>query len=205
MLEESLDVSDWTRFHADKKHPFWWGILGLIAIEVTVVVGFLVSFFYLWIVNVAEDRMGWPPSGTELPPLLYPSINTILLIICSVSMYYGGIVVQRGQNWRFVWAAVVCCGAGAVTAWLRWLQFYELPFSWKENAFASFVWVLTGFHLMHVTSAVLGTAVIGWFAAKGFYTEQRRIAVQVDTMYWYFVTGIWIPIYVVLYWTPKWA
>ena len=205
MHDEPLDVSGWTRFHADEKHPFWWGILGLIAIETTVVAAFLVSFFYLWLVNVAEDRMGWPPRGTALPPLLYPSINTGLLVICSLAMYYGGIVMQKGQNWRFVWSVVVCCGAGAVVMWLRWLQLYQLPFSWKENAYASFVWALTGFHFMHVTSAVLGTAVIGWFAAKGFYTEQRRIGVQVDTMYWYFVSGTWIPIYIVLYWTPSWA
>lgn len=205
MHSEPLDVSGWTRFHADEKHPFWWGILGLIAIETTVVAAFLVSFFYLWMVNVAEDRMGWPPGGTPLPRLLYPSINTGLLIICSVAMYYGGIVMQKGQNWRFVWAVVVCCGAGAVVMWLRWLQLHQLPFSWKENAYASFVWALTVFHFMHVTSAVLGTAVIGWFAAKGFYTEQRRIGVQVDTMYWYFVSGIWIPIYIVLYWTLHWT
>lgn len=202
---EPLDVSEWTRLHADEKHPFWWGILGLIAIEVTVVTAFLVSYFYLWIVNVAGGRMAWPPGGTEPPPLLYPSIDTGLLIVCSIAMYYGGIVTARGQNWRFVGMVVICCGAGALVMWLRWLQFGELPFSWKENAYASFVWALSGFHLLHVTSAVLGTAVIGWFAAKGFYTEQRRIGVQVDTMYWYFVSGIWIPIYVVLYWTPKWG
>lgn len=203
MKKDPVDVTGWTRYHADQRHPFWWGILGLIAIEVTVIATFLASFFYLWIVNVAEGRMGWPPGGTELPPLLYPSINTALLIVCSLAMYYGGIVMQKGQNWRFFWSVVVCCVAGAIVMVLRWLQFLELPFLWNENTYASFVWVLTGFHLMHVISAVLGTAVIGWLAAKGYYTEQRRIGVQVDTMYWYFVSGIWIPIYFVLYWTPR--
>ncbi|MBW3599640.1 MAG: cytochrome c oxidase subunit 3, partial [Planctomycetes bacterium] len=205
MHRESIDVSTWPRFHADQKHPFWWGILGLIAIETMVVAAFLVSFFYLWIVNVAEDRMGWPPPGTEPPPLLYPSINTGLLIVCAVSMWYSGVTMERRQFWRFVWTFIVCCAAGGAVMWLRWLQFFKLPFSWKENAYASFVWTLTGFHLMHVTSAVLGTALVGWFGAKALRSEKRRLAVQVDTMYWYFVSGIWIPIYVVLYWTPKWA
>lgn len=204
MPSEPVDVSTWTRFHADKKHPFWWGILCLIVIETMVVLGFLVSFFYLWIVNVAEGRMGWPPGGV-VPPVLYPGINTGLLIICSLAMYYGGIAMERDRNWTFVWTVVVCCAAGSLVAWLRWLQLLELPFAWKDNAYAALVWTLTGFHLMHVTSAVLGTAVIGWFAAKGFYTDQRRLGVQVDTIYWYFVSGIWIPIYIVLYWIPRWA
>lgn len=205
MNVEPVDVSGWTRFHADRKHPFWWGILGLIVIEVTVIAIFLASFFYLWIVNVAEDRMGWPPAGTEPPPVLYPSINTALLIICSIAMYYGGAVMQKGRHWRFFWSTVVCCAAGGAVAFLRWRQFDLLPFDWRENTYASFVWVLTGFHLMHVVSAVLGTAVIAWFAAKGYYTEQRRLGVQVDTIYWYFVSAIWIPIYCVLYWAPRWT
>ena len=202
---EPIDVTDWTRLHSDKKDPFWWGILGLIAIEMTVVAGFVVSFFYLWIVSLAENRLGWTPDRAELPPLLYPSLNTVLLIICSISMYYGGVVMEKGQNWRFVWSVVVCCGAGAAALWFRWLQFEQLPVSWDVNAYAGFVWVLTGFHFMHAASAILGTAVIGWFAAKGFYTQQRRLAVQVDTMYWYFVSAAWVLIYVVIYWAPRLA
>ena len=204
MTSEPVDVSTWTRLHADKKHPFWWGILCLIVIETTVVFGFLLSFFYLWIVNLAEGRVGWPP-GDAAPPALYPGINTGLLIICSLAMWYGGIAMERDRNWHFVWTVVVCCVAGGLVAWFRWLQFEALPFAWTDTAYAALVWTLAGFHLMHVTSAVLGTAVIGWFAAKGFYTEQRRLGVQVDTIYWYFVSAIWVPIYTVLYWIPRWA
>lgn len=205
MKIEPVDVTGWTRLHADKKHPFWWGIYGLIAIEVTVIAIFLASFFYLWVVNLSEDRMGWPPAGTGEAPILYPSINVGLMIICSIAMWYGGIVMQKNQSWRFFWSAVVTCVAGGLAGFLRWRQFQLLPFDWKENTYASFVWTLSGFHMMHIVSAVLGTGVIGWFAAKGFYTEQRRLGVQVDTIYWYFVSGIWIPIYIVLYWTPRWG
>lgn len=204
MNSAPVDVSEWTRFHADRKHPLWWGIWGLIAIELTVMVTFLASFFYLWIVNVASGE-GWPPPGTELPPVLYPTLSTVLLIVCAASMYYGGNVMAKGQNIRFAWSVVVCSIAGGLVTLLRWLQFDKLPFAWDTNVYASFVWTLTGFHLMHVISAVLGTIVIGWLAAKGYYTEQRRLGIQVDTLYWYFVSFIWIPIYIVLYWTPHWG
>lgn len=199
-----VDVSGWIRFHSDRNHPFWWGILGLIAIEVTVIATFLTGFFYLWIVNVKERGTGWPPGGTDPLPLVYPTIDVLLLVLCSVGMYYGGIGVQRGRNRVFVWWVVVTCIASLLVAFLRFLQFKELGFTWRKNTYASFVWVLTGFHLFHVVSALLGTAVIGWLAAKGYYTEQRRLGVQVDTIYWYFVSAIWVPIYVVLYWAPRW-
>jgi heme/copper-type cytochrome/quinol oxidase subunit 3 len=170
----------------------------------TVVACFIVGYFYLWIVNVAEDRTGWPPRGTGLPPVLYPGLNIGLLAICALSMYYGGIVMEKGRGIAFAWTVVVCCVAAAVLLWLRWLQFEALPFALGDNAYASFVWLMSGFHFLHVLSALLGTAAIGWLAVKGYFTARRRIAVQVDTMYWYFVALAWVPMYVVLYWLPRW-
>lgn len=198
-----IDVSKWPREHADHRHTFWWGILLLIVVEATVVAAFVTSYFYLWTMNVAEKSGGWPPAGTELPPLVYPSINTVLLILCSISMWWGGVVMERGQARKFFWLVVFCSIAGIVVLYLRWLQFLALPFDWKLNSYASFVWTLTGFHFVHLSSAVLGTIVIGWFAYKGYYTKERMLGVQVDTMYWYFVTIAWVPIYLVLYWTPR--
>lgn len=199
-----LDVSRWSRHPSDHRNPFWWGILGLIAIEMTVVACLIVGFFYLWIVNAAEDRMGWPPRGTALPPALYPGIDLGLLAVCALSMYYGGVVMKQGRGKDFAWTAAVCCAASAALLGLRWLQFQALPFSPGENAYASYVWLLTGFHFLHVLSALLGTAAIGWLAVKGYFTPERHIAVQVDTLYWYFVALAWAPMYLVLYGLPRW-
>lgn len=200
---QPIDVSKWTRHHVDDKHPMWWGILGLIAVEVTVVVAFLVSYFYLWLVNLSLDRMGWPPKGTELPPLTYPSINMALLLVCGWSMWYGGIVMQKGQSKKFAALTFLCCAISVVILVLRYLQFLEFDFDWTTHAFGSFVWALTAFHFVHVTSAALGTAVIGFLAWQGYYTQQRWLGVQVDTLYWYFVVATWAPIYFVLYWAPR--
>ena len=32
----------------------------------------------------------------------------------------------------------------------------------------------------------------------------RHVAVDGNALYWYFVVGIWVPLYVVLYWAPRW-
>lgn len=199
---EALDVKDWPRAYNDHRHPFWWGIMGLIVIEATVVATFLASFFYLWIINTAEHKSGWPPSELSSPPLLYPTINTALLIFCGWTMYYGGIVMRRGKPMAFFWTVFFCCLSAAVVLYLRWLQMLSFPFQWDEHAYASFFWLLTGFHFLHVLSAFIGTAIIGWFAYIGFYTRESHLAVQVDTLYWYFVVGGWLPMYVVMYLIP---
>lgn len=202
MSEKPIDVSQWSRLHYDHKHPFWWGIIGLILVECTVVATFLASYFYLWIVNT--DRGGWPPEGMSRPDLLYPTINTVLLLGCAYFMYYAGIVTEKERGRKLFWACNACCLLALLVLGLRWLQFQALPYKWNEHVYASFIWVISGFHFLHVASALLGTAVIGWFGKEGYYTYERRLGVQVDTLYWYFVVAAWIPMYVTLYLVERW-
>lgn len=204
MSESVIYTSSWSRTVHDDRHPFWWGIMILILIEMIVVIGFLSSFFYLWISHL-DSPTSWLIVDPWETSLFYPSINTFLLFLCAASMYYGGVVMDQDKEWHFFWSTVFCCIVGGLALYLRWLQFSRLPFKWNDHAYASFVWTLTGFHFLHLTSAVLGTAVIGLFAARGYYSKDRQLGVKVDTFYWYFVFLAWIPIYLVLYWVPRWS
>lgn len=199
-----VDVSGWSRLQAGGKHPFWWGMLWLIVIESTIVACFIVSYFYLWIVNAAENRMGWPPAGTSPPPILLPGLYLALLAVGALAMFYGWTAMKRGNDRRFVGAAAASCLAAAGALITMWAQFGEMPFSPGTNAYASFVWVMSGFHFMHVAVVLLATAAIAWLGTKGYFTSQRLIAVQVATMYGCFVSLAWAPMYVVLYWMPRW-
>lgn len=200
-----LDVAAWKRCGTGTSHPLWWGILGLIIIEAMVVLTFLVSYFYLWIVTLEPENRAhrWSPPEGGVPPLLYPSIELGLLAICALTMWWGGVAIKKkrpGLNASFL-TCTVCAGA---VLWLRWLQFEAFSFSWQDGAYASMVWVLSGFHFMHVTAAMLGTAVIGIACYMGYFTEENSIGVDVDTNYWYFVSFAWLPMYVVIYWLPQW-
>jgi cytochrome c oxidase subunit III len=35
------------------------------------------------------------------------------------------------------------------------------------------------------------------------FRQGRRLVVQSNGIYWHFVVAIWIPLYVVLYWSPR--
>jgi heme/copper-type cytochrome/quinol oxidase subunit 3 len=202
-ISAPIDVSSWSRYPNEQVHPMWWGILGLIFVEATVVAIFLVSFFYLWIMNSIESDNIWSLHMDKTVPMTLPTINMGLLLICAWSMWYGGLAMQRGQSMRFVGTVVLCTLCGSIALYLRWLQFSLFPFHWDESAYASFFWVLTSFHFVHLLSAILGTVAIGWLAAKGYYKKWRYIGVQVDTMYWYFVVASWAAMYGSLYMAPR--
>lgn len=199
----TLDISSWKRVHSDAKNPFWWGVVGLILIESTVVATFLASFFYLWLVSLGKVDATWQLPSNAALPLLYPNINLVLLLVCAASMYFGGVVMEEGRGKVFALWSIVCCLAGTAILILRWLYLSELSFDHTESAFSSFLWTLMGFHIFHVLSGVLGTALIGWLAYQGYYTRERFLGVKLDTIYWYYIVIAWLPMYVSIFWAPR--
>lgn len=194
----ALDIGSLPRFNPDRRDPLWWGILGLVVIESTVFMTFIVSYFYL-----RTEEGPWPPAGVEPPPVLYPTINLFLLLGSVAAMWWAGRRAERNDQRGLVLGIGLSVLLACVVLVLRWLQFEALEFRWDEHAYGSMVWTMTGLHFFHVVATVLGTAAIGVLGALGYFGRDRRLAVVVDAMYWYFVALVWAPVYVVLYWMPR--
>lgn len=194
------DASALPRYTPDRRSQMWWGIVGLILIEASVVASFIASYLYLRVVSEV-----WPPPGVAPPDLLLPTLNLVLMLVSAGTMWQASRDLDRGRQGRFVANIAASCLLAAAVLGLRWLQLRGLEYSWADHAYGSVVWTITGFHFVHVISAILGTAVVGVLGHFGYFDRERQIAVVVDTMYWYFVAAVWIPFYVVLYWVPRMA
>ncbi len=196
-IRAAVDAGGLTRF-ANKRHPLWWGVLGAVTIELTVVAALIVSYFYL---GMGAEQ--WPPAEVALLDPLWPSVNLVLLLVSAGIMYWAGRGINRGSR------TILTLGTGAsvllacVVLVLRSVQLAQLDFRWDSHAYGSIVWTISGFHFVHVVSAVVGTAVVTLLSWLGHFTPQRQLGVVVDTLYWYFVAGVWLPLYIVLYWSPR--
>lgn len=193
-----IDVSGVTRFNPDQRAPLWWAVIGLITIEATVVGSFITSYLYL-----AAYAGPWPPAGLEPPPLLWPSANVVLLLASSVTMYWAGKGIRQGNKRQLAVGVSLSVLLAGIVLVLRTLEFIAFDFDWKSHAYGSLVWTLSGFHYVHVVSVVVGSAAVAVLAWRGYFTRERQIGVVVDTMYWYFVSLAWIPLYLTLYWVPR--
>jgi cytochrome c oxidase subunit III len=193
-----LEIGHLSRFQKGPEAPLWWGIVGLILVESSVVSGFIAAYFYLRFVPESAAQ-ALPP-----PELLWPSVNVALLLASCATMWAAGRFLNRDRVRPFVLTVSASVLLAALTLPLRWWQFDRFGFRWDEHAYGSIVWTITGFHFMHVVSAVIGTAVVAVLGRRGFFSARQQIAVVVDTLYWYFVAAVWLPLYVVLYWSPRW-
>ena len=65
------------------------------------------------------------------------------------------------------------------------------------------MWDILFLHTYDVVADLLVTAVLMVIVAIGRDGPKERIGVHVDSVLWYFLVGIWIPMYVVVYWGPR--
>jgi heme/copper-type cytochrome/quinol oxidase subunit 3 len=87
------------------------------------------------------------------------------------------------------------------------LRFYEFPAlktRWDSHAYGSVVWVVLGLHMVHLVASIGENTVLTVYAFLRDIDEKHQLDLAVNSVYWYFVVASWIPIYVVVYFAPRW-
>ena len=179
------------------KSVTWWGMIGLIAIEIVVFSGFIAMYFYLKLYNPS-----WPPQGIDPKPLLLPTINTFILIGSSVSMFIADRGIKQGRQLTLKVGQAIALGLGAVFLVLKFIEYSGYDYDWATHAYGSVTFTMTGFHSAHVISVIMKGVIVLAMGLRGMFTPERHLAVQVNGLYWHFVVVIWIPLYFTMYISP---
>ena len=180
------------------KGPLWWGMIMLILIELTVFGGLMAIYYYLKLYNPE-----FPPPGIDKPELLLPTLNTFVLLGAGLAMYLADKGIKAGDQLRLkLWKSVSLLLAIAFLT-LKYIEYSGYDYDWTTHAYGSIVWTITGFHAAHVISVALNTVVVLAMAFRGMFRSDRRMAVEANSLYFYFVVLIWLPLYFTLYISPR--
>lgn len=194
-----LDASDLTRSAGDHRHPLFWGFLGMIAIEVTVFTSLVVSYFYL---KLGSDG-AWPPHPLPMPELVLPTVNTLILLASSATMHWADTRIQKGDERKLALGITISIVLALVFLGLKAYEYLDhVSYRWDDHAYGSIVWTIIGFHSAHVIALVLKSIIVATLAWRSYFTQEWRLAITVNGIYWHFVVAIWVPLYVVLYLSP---
>src|SRR5581483_2927509 len=85
---------------------------------------------------------------------------------------------------------------------LRFREIATLNFNWDTDAHGTVVWSILFLHTLDVIADLLMTVVLICAIAVNRSGPKQRIGVHVDSVVWYFLVAIWIPLYLVIYWGP---
>jgi cytochrome c oxidase subunit III len=177
----------------------WWGMMGLICVEGTALALAVVAYLYL-----SGHEPAWPPHRL-LPS---PGWGTVFTIILLLSFVPNMLLHRRAEQERRgpvrVWL-VVMSAVGVLLTAIRYFEFKAMHVAWSDSAYGSIVITLLGLHTIHLITDLYDTAVLAVLMFTRHADSGRRfVDVAENAIYWNFVIYVWLPIYVLLYFAPRW-
>ncbi|HZS54710.1 MAG TPA: cytochrome c oxidase subunit 3 [Bryobacteraceae bacterium] len=193
----TLDVSGLKQYEISNQAPLWWGQLMIVFIEGTMFAILIAAYFY------TRLRMDvWPPPGDQYPHLLLPSVALIPLVLSCLGTYWAGDSAKKNDRAGMLGGLGLNLVLAGIALAMRIVEWHSLNFNWMTDIQGSYVWAFLGLHTFDYIGDLVFTAVLFVLIAIGRYGPKQRQGVYVDSVVWYFLVAIWIPIYVVIYWGP---
>jgi heme/copper-type cytochrome/quinol oxidase subunit 3 len=194
----TLDVSGLPPYEISSQSPLFWGQVLMCLIEGSLLCMLIATYFYL--------RLGvdvWPGPGVHLPGLTFSSWALFFLIASCAGSYLASEAAKKNSRSGMLFGMGLNLGFALIFLVLRALEFNSLNFTWASDAHGSIVWTILFLHSYDIVADILVTVVLFIIVASGRYGPRQRIGVHVDSVLWYFLVGIWVPLYGVVYWAPR--
>jgi cytochrome c oxidase subunit III len=176
----------------------WWGTIGFMVIEGSMFVIVIIAYFYLRL-RVHD----WPPSLPN-PSLRVPTLNLLVVLASCIPNALAKRAADRLDASKVKLWLTVLTAVGVGNVILRAFEYPALNCRWDDNAYASITWLLLSLHTLHVATDVVDSAVLTTLFFTQPITKRRLIDASENSLYWYFIVAWWIPIYLVVYWAPRW-
>ena len=203
---KTIDVSDLPSTLLDYNEPIWWGnLLGLI-IE-TVLFGILVAVYFSVWMNLSP----FPPPKIDgaraiydpVPDLMIPTIGLIVLLVSLIPGILLDLAAREKNEKKVKILLPITLTINVVAIVLRFYEFDALHFKWDDNAYGSITWMILGTHLLHLfILCVEDLYVLVWTFKEGL-DDKHALDITVMAIYWYWIVGVWIFMYALVYLAPR--
>jgi heme/copper-type cytochrome/quinol oxidase subunit 3 len=191
------DVATLPRTVFGHRSLMWWGTLGFIAIEGSTLFICVVSYFYL-----RRNFSTWPPEHVFRPSLVIPTIQAALMLGSNIPMRWADQASRRMDVRGLRNGFLVCSALAVIMTVLRWFEFHSLNVRWDSNAYGSVAWATVTSHGTLLLLEAAETLAFTVLLFKGPIEERDLAGASDNALYWYFMTGVWIPLYVIVFLSP---
>ena len=171
------------------------GMASLIIAESAIFTIFVVAYLYY----LGKSLTGPTPREVLETPIFY----TICLLSSSLTIHFAGRFLERDRRGAFLglWLLTIVLGGlflfGTGQEWRRLI--YEHGLRISTNLFGTTYYSLVGLHAFHVTAGLLMLSIVLLFGLTGRVGQDQSPRVDVLSMYWHFVDGVWVVVFTVVY------
>jgi cytochrome c oxidase subunit III len=170
-------------------------MLALIVAEVAIFGIFVVAYIYY----IGRSLSGpYPRQVLELP-----IFNTVCLLSSSFTIWLAERSLKRGTMGAFNlwWALTIVLGAiflgGTALEWKKLI--YQDGLTISTNLFGTTYYSLVGLHASHVIVGLTMLSIVLIFALTGKVKSEHSRQLEVLSLYWHFVDGVWVVVFTVVY------
>jgi len=195
--QRSIDVAHLPIGDVSDQAPLWWGQLILAFIEASMFFILLAMYFYI---RLSYDM--WPPPGVQLPHVGLATLALVPLIVSAIGSYLASEAAKKNDRGGMMLGLGLNLILATTFTVLRGVSWYSFNFNWKTGAYGSIVWAIMWLHTVDTVADMIFTAILLLLLALGYTGVKQRLGVHVDSILWYFIILIWLPLYVAIYWGP---
>jgi heme/copper-type cytochrome/quinol oxidase subunit 3 len=193
-----IDVSALPTVVFGSRATTWWGMMCFMAVEGTTLAICAASYFYL-----RKNFSAWPPEGTRLPSLLVPTLSLVALLASNGVAWALDRAAKREDFARTRLLLIAGAVVGIALFGLRLLEFRSLNTTWDANAYGSIAWATMGMHASLLLMDALETGGLAVVYLLGKAQQKHYVHASENAIYWFFTTLSWVPLYVVIFWGPR--
>ena len=151
---------------------------------------------------------------TEKLNVPFSSVNTLILVLSSVTCQLGVFAAERGQvgrtgsvfkvpGWGLREWFILTYVMGSIFIGGQALEYAELVHEGvtiQSSGYGSMFYLTTGFHGLHVTGGLLAFLfVLGRTYVARRFTHEQAVSAIVVSYYWHFVDVVWIALFATIY------
>jgi len=162
--------------------------------EVMIFGAFFTAYFFIRVVT--HDP--WPAPGTKIPEAA-TGVNTAILLVSSLTIHWALVSIKRGNRFGLKAGMVLTFLLGLTFLFLQVNEYVHLGWAPHDAAQATIFYSLTGLHGAHVFVGLCALAIVSIRSFRGHYSPEHHQGMEVPGIYWHFVDGMWIIVYLALY------
>jgi len=135
----------------------------------------------------------------DLPALFY--YTTGIIVISSVTMQGAYFAARKDDSLRVRRLVIITAVLGVIFLIgqvFGWADLVSNRVHFVGNPSGSFVYVITGFHGLHIVSAVIFLMIVMRSALKGRIHSKNMAQMEMCTTYWHFLGGLWVYLFIFL-------
>lgn len=151
---------------------------------------------------VSQERPDWLDS-LVLPTAFFYS--TLVIVVSSITFHFAKISIQKGDREKTTIFLLLTLGLAITFVLLQFAGFNEIYvnkyfFTGESSTVtSSFIYILTGVHLIHVAAGIIVLLVVIYNHFKQKYKQGQTLGLELGAMFWHFLDILWVFLFLFLY------